>query len=348
MARNVPSRRTGRRPTLRDVAKLAGVDPSLVSRIVNNDPRAASTAQTRQRVLDAVEQLGYRASVAARSLRTARTMTVGLLLPDLSNPMYVSIVRGVEQTARELGYGVVLGSQIDSDPRDELTRLLRDGRVDGLLVASGMLHDDLLRDAAVQGPGPIVLVNRHVEGVEASVTLDDAAGAALAVAHLASLGHTSITALLGPTEIDTTLRRQAGFRRECAERGIEAVEINAGSWTAQAGYDAVRGVLQSDEPRPTAIFASTFAMGLGTLRATRECGVEVPADLSVVTLHDSELADYTHPRLTAIAMPSEEMGATAMRMLDRMVAGDNPDQIVLTTPPALSLRSSTAPPPASS
>jgi LacI family transcriptional regulator len=326
------------------VARLAGVDPSLVSRIVNNDPRAASTAETRQRVLDAVQSLGYRPSVAARGLRMARTMTAGLLLPDLSNPMYVSVVRGVEKAARELGYGVVIGSQIDSQPQDELTRLLTDGRVDGLLVASGSLHDDLLRDVAVDGPGPVVLVNRHVDGVPASVTVDDAAGAALAVAHLASLGHRSITAFFGPTNIDTTIRRQEGFRIECARQGVEGVEVEAGSWTAEAGYRVALGAL-SLPTLPTAIFASTFAMGLGALRAAREAGVPVPERLSVITLHDTELADYSHPPLTAIAMPSEEMGSEAMRLLDRMANGGKPDAIVVDSPPVLSLRGSTSPPP---
>lgn len=329
-----------KRPTIRDVARLAGVDPSLVSRIVNNHPKAASTPETRQRVLDAVDHLGYRPSVSARSLRTARTMTIGLLLPDLSNPMYVSIVRGAEAAARDLGYGIVLGSQVDAGDDDELTRLLRDGRVDGLLVASGTLNDDVLRSAAVAGPGPIVLVNRNVPGVEASVTVDDVAGARLAVEHLASLGHDSIVGLFGPADIDTTLRRREGFRAGCAERGVAGVEIETGSWTAEAGYRTTLELIASHRV-PTAIFASTIAMGLGVLRAAREASISVPADLSVITLHDSDLADFFTPPLTAIAMPSEEMGEVATRLLDEMVNGSPARRIVVQSKPELKLRQTT-------
>ena len=339
----VTPHRVSRRPTLKDVAQLAGVDPSLVSRIVNNDPQAASTPETRQRVLDAVAKLGYRASVAARNLRMARTMTVGLLLPDLTNPMYVSIVRGVESAADELGYGIVIGSRVDSAPHQELTRLLTDGRVDGLLVASGTLHDDFLRDVALNGPGPVVLVNRNVKGVLASVTVDDSAGAGLAVDHLASLGHKSITALFGPTTIDTTIRRQEGFRAHCAKHRIKGIEVDAGAWTADAGYRSAAALFKAKR-RPTAIFASTFAMALGTLRASREAGIDVPSDVSVVTLHDTDLAEYCHPPLTAIAMPSEDMGAEAMRLLHRMTEGQKPSRLVVASPPFLNRRASTAEP----
>jgi LacI family transcriptional regulator len=331
---------------LKDVAKRAGVDPSLVSRIVNDDPRAASTPETRQRVLDAVEALGYRASVAARGLRMARTMTVGLVLPDLSNPMYASIVRGVQARARALGYGVVLGSQTDEDPDVEVSGLLRDGRVDGLLIASGTADDDYLRRAAADGLGPLVLVNRRVSGVDASVTVDDAAGAELVVAHLAELGHQSITALVGPVGIDTTIRRLEGFHAACDARGIEAVEVETGSWTAQAGYAAALGAL-TGPARPTAVFATTFAIGAGTLRAAREAGIDVPRDLSVITLHDADWAEYLSPPLTAVAMPSERMGADAMSLLDRLIGGGAPEHLVVADRPVLRRRGSTGAPPAS-
>ena len=334
-----------RRATIKDVAKMAGVDPSLVSRIVNGDPRAASTPATRQRVLDAVQVLGYRASVAARGLRLARSMTVGLLLPDLSNPMYASIVRGVEVAAQEIDYGVVLGSRVDTHTKLQITRLLQDGRVDGLLVASGLLQDDALRNATEAGLGPIVLVNRNVAGAKASVIVDDRSGSELAVEHLAALGPTSITGLFGPKDMDTTVRRKKGFRRACAAASIVGREVDAGSWDSRAGYTMGLRLFQSRPLEQTAIFASTFAIGLGVLRAARECGVDIPREVSLITLHDSELAEYTSPPLTAVALPSEEMGATAMTLLHEMLTGGKPRKIVVRTPPALVLRGSTSRPP---
>jgi LacI family transcriptional regulator len=332
----------GRRTTLKDVARRAGVDPSLVSRIVNNDPKAAATPETWQRVLDAVDTLGYRPSVTARGLRTARTMTIGLLLPDLTNPMYVSIVRGVEGAAVELGYETVIASRVDSEPEYELTRLLTDGRVDGLLVASGTLDDAPLVEMSARGRGPVVLVNRNVKGVPASVTVDDAAGVALAVSHLASLGHRSITALFGPSNIDTTIRRQRGFKESCKKYGIRGTGIEGGSWTPEVGYE-LAAKLFSGKQRCTALFASTFAMAVGALRAAREAGVDVPHDVSVITLHDSPLAEYLSPPLTVIALPSEEMGSEAVNLLHQMTTGGEPSRIVVSTPPKLILRESTGP-----
>lgn len=176
------------RATIRDVARIAKVDPSLVSRIVNNDPKASATLATRKRVLDAVEVLGYRANSAARMLKTARTQMIGLLLPDFSNPMYSAIISGVEKRCLELGYGVLLGDHAEGHSEKTFADLLQRGQVDGLLIASGTLSDSFLKNEILNNHEPVVMINRKVRGASASVIVKDELGAELAVQHLSQHG----------------------------------------------------------------------------------------------------------------------------------------------------------------
>lgn len=331
------------RTTIRDVARAAGVHPSLVSRVVNNHPKAYASTETRERILKAVEELGYRPHPLARGLRIARTLTLGLLLPDLANPMYASIVAGVDSRAGELGYGVVFGTHAEGGVPSTFTRLLEDGRVDGLLVASAVLKDSFMRDVAQSGVGPVVLVNRRVRGIASSVVVDDDAGAALAVEHLVGLGHRSITGVFGPANIDTARRRMAGFARACAASGISPSLVEWDSWTAHAGYEAGLSVLD-DLGSTTAIFASSLVMGMGILRAARERGIAVPEELSVIALHDSDVAAYLQPQLTTVAMPTEQMGREAASLVIGQIDGLPAKHIMVKDAPQLILRASTAAP----
>ena len=171
---------TQRQPTLRDVAALADVDPSVVSRVLNDNPRLSITPETRARVVAAIKELDYRPNVMARGLRLSRTWTIGLVLPDLTNPVYGQMVKGAQIRAQGAGYAVVVGSPLNAHSIEpSFARLLEEGRFDGLLVASAMLDGDDIRELASGAP-PVVIVNRRVDGVEASVILDDAAGSSLA------------------------------------------------------------------------------------------------------------------------------------------------------------------------
>jgi LacI family transcriptional regulator len=331
--------------TLRDVAALAGVHPSAVSRVVNGDDRVSLSEATRGRILGAVEQLGYRSNQLARGLRMSRTLTVGVVLPDLSNPMYASIIQGVQRRADELGYAVVLEGRIDGEGAagKRLARLLEEGRVDGLLVASGTLHDNFLRDVARRGPGPVVPMNRCVEGVKASVVVDDEAGSATATRHLAALGHERLVGVFGPSEIDTSRRRQAGFERAAGEAGCEATTFVRPSWTASEGYLGTKEALEIHE-RPTAVFASTVLMGIGALRALSESGLAVPDDVSVICLHDAPLADFLNPPMTAVQMPTELLGAEALDLLVSLSRGEPEKAIVVPGNGVVIERESTGPP----
>lgn len=338
-----PESVASRRVLLKDVARIVGVDQSLVSRVVNGDPKASASPSTRRRILDAVEQLGYRANVVARGLRMARTWTIGFLLPDFENPLYASIVRGAEAQASMKGYGIVLGAHTEGSKEDSFGRMLQQGRVDGLLTASGTLRDSFIRKLAATGSGPVVVVNRRVRGINASAVVDDEAGARLAIRHLADLKHRTVIGLFGPGFIDTARRRRAGFLSGCDEAGIEGIAIEMPSWAAAAGYSGLERSL-TEHPAATAVFASTFLIGVGALSAARSAGVSVPEDLSVISLHDSELAEYLAPALTTVAMPTQEMGRQAADLLIGMIDGQPPRHLVARGHPQLVVRASTAAP----
>ncbi|MDL5160509.1 LacI family DNA-binding transcriptional regulator [Actinomycetospora termitidis] len=330
-----------RRPTLADVARMAGVDASLVSRVLRNDPRGFASAETAERIRAAAGEIGYRANAAARGLRSARTMTLGLLLPGFSSPVYASIAHGVEERAGEQGYGLVLGTHAAGDPHETITGMLMHGRVDGLLVSSGRIEDRALRRLVEQAPQSVVLVNRQVRGVAASVVLRDADASAVAVAHLAELGHRRICGIFGPRSLDTMVRRRRGFLAEATRRGVEASVVEMAERDHRAGADGVVQALKGGT-RPTALVAGTFPMGVGVLAGLHEAGVDVPGRISVVALHDDGLADYLVPRLTTVAMAAERLGAEAVDLAIALVDGADPRRVVVPDPPRLVRRESTA------
>jgi LacI family transcriptional regulator len=332
-----------KRITIRDVATLAQVDVSLVSRVLNNHPKASAAPATRERIIEAARTLGYQPNVVARGLRTARTMTLGLMLPNLSNPMYAEIIRAAEKRAQERGYSVVFGTHFDGEEEATFARMLIQGRVDGLLAASGTLADGFLNRIADGGHGPVVMINRKVRGVRPSVTVDDAAGAALAMAHFAQLGHRRVAGLFGPSSIETTRRRRTGFIAAAKKAGVEVVSVDMPGVDAEAGVDAAE-VIFAKHADVTGIFASTFGMGMGVQLAARRAGISIPEDVSLVSLHESELADFLSPPLTTVLLPVAEMAYRAVDLVVSIIEGGAPESVLIKTPPSLRLRESTAAP----
>jgi LacI family transcriptional regulator len=257
--------------------------------------------------------------------------------------MYVPIVRGVERRAEELGYGIVIGSHSDGDTARTFTRLLADGRVDGLLFASGTMHDDSFRDVASMNVGPVVLVNRRLHGVSPSVIVDDEAGSRLATRYLISRGHRHVGAVLGPAEIETSARRRAGFDAAVEEVGCSSVVEIRDSWTMADGYEASRSIFVG-HPEVTGIFASTLLMGIGSLRAAQDAGLHVPRDVSVIALHDGEIADYVMPALTTVRMKTTELGSVAVDLLIEMLGGAVPRSLMVPGEGEVVERSSVGPP----
>lgn len=336
-------RSSERRVTLKDVAAIVGVDPSAVSRTVNNDSRLSVSEDTRRRILAAVEELGYRPNFVAKGLRVRRTWTIGFILPSLSNPMYESIARGVDTAAEKHGYNVVIGSQIEGRSLESISRLFQEGRVDGLLVASGMVDDEFIRQIA-RGPDPVITVNRRVEGVLSSVVVDDERASATAVAFLGRLGHRRLGGIFGPVRIDTAIRRRKGFVTAATRAGLRATCADRDSWSAEDGYRGALEILEKT-PEVTAIYASTLLMGVGALRAAAEAGRNVPGDLSVLALHDALLAGFLNPPLSTIRLATERIGSAAVEMLIERRNGKPPEALVIEGAGEVIVRQSTGPVP---
>jgi len=340
----MPDKARSAKVTLNDVAMVAGVDRSVVSRVINDDPRLNVRQETRRRVLDAIERLGYRPNAAARSLRTARAYMFGLFIPDFANPVYAEIIKGAEQAANRLGYGLMTASS--GGVRLGLQHyldLVGQSRVDGLLFAGEESGHELerLRAAAV----PWLLVNRSVEGSRRYVVLDDARGSALAVEHLVALGHRRIAHLAGPESADTARRRRAGYTAAMSAAGLRAgARYTAhADYTAEGGAAAMRELLKQ-RPKPTAVLVANVASAVGALHTLYETGHSVPGDVSVIAIHDMSLAAHLVPALTTVRMPLTELGGRALELLAGTRPQDDVTEVVA-DPVELVVRASTGPPP---
>jgi DNA-binding LacI/PurR family transcriptional regulator len=329
-----------KRVTLTDVAKLARVDKSVVSRVINDDDRLVIKPQTRDRVLAAIEELRYHPNAAARSLRTAQSGTYGLLIPDFANPIYAEIIKGAEQAAAARDAVLLTGTIIEDHP-ERYVRMLASGRVEGLLLASDKLPAEAVE--ALRNTGrPIVSVNQRVPGVERMILADDERASALVVRHLTDLGHERIAHIRGPRNSDTARRRLNGYRGALRAAGLtpDPALVAGDDYTSEAGANAMRELLALPE-RPTAVLVANVAAAVGALTAARQLGVRVPEDVSVATIHDIPLVANLAPALTTVRMPLAEMGRQGMLAL----FGEDPGsgRTVVRAETELIVRESTSP-----
>lgn len=330
-----------------DVASRAGVAPSVVSRVLSKDPTLRIRDQTRARVEDAVQELAYTPNSAARTLRTASARALGLVIPDVANPLYAESLRGIQRQADEVDYVVLLASADDlTEADDRYRRLIVGGRIDGVLMQRGHgMHDEALRRLAT-APVPTVLINSRLPGRTGSVVLDDAAGARVAVDHLLALGHRRIGHLTGPPATDTAGRRRLGYEEALAAAGVGTDErlIATAGYDPEAGREAMRRLL-TRPPLPTALFVAHVFAAVGALQVAQRAGLRVPEELSIVALHDTWFAEHTNPALTTVKMPLYEMGRAGCRLLLDCLAGAAPADLVVGEPaPILIERGSTNPP----
>jgi LacI family transcriptional regulator len=334
-------------PTLRDVAQLAGVHPATASRALNPQTRPLVNADTARKVLRAAESIGYQPNPIARSLKTARTATVGLVIPDLTNPLFPPIVRGIEDVLTGVGYSAWIVNT-DNDPRREETAVesLRSRQVEGLIMATARREHPLLVRLHQMGM-KMVLVNRRVDGLELpSVTSDDDAGIEMAVNHLAGLGHTRIAHLAGPQETSTGVARARAFRHAVRDLGLSddpALVVECGYWSETEGAQGLRKLLDAGVGF-TAVVAGNDLIALGCYDVFAERGMRCPDDMSVVGFNEMPFLDKMNPPLTTVSIPHYDLGSEAARLLLDTI--DEPDRLprsVLLTP-SLVVRASTAAP----
>ncbi len=340
-------------PNLKDVARAAGVDPSTASRVLRGDPRQAVRADTRERIHEAARTLQYRPNALARGLRTRRTDTIGLVIPNLDNLGFSEVLHGIQAAAAEAGKLVIIVEadslrRIRHGSTEHYARLIADGRVDGLIVAFATLEDDVVAQLAERAL-PLVLVNRRTVGVHGSVVVDDEAGSMQAVRHLIELGHRRIGFVGLEADTDTARRRERGYRRamEVRHRAIRREWVVTAPPTEDGGHDAIGRLLaETSADRPTAVFAASLLGAMGVLAGMREAGLAIPLDMSLIAFNDHPLAAHMAPPLTTIRMPNLRMGQEAVRMLLRAVEGESVQDRMIEDTPELVVRASTGPPPA--
>ena len=338
---------TGRpraRPTIYDVAALAGVSTASVSRLLNGKGQIAPA--TRAAIEAAVRQLGYQPNVVARSLVTKSTQTIALLLPEITNPFYGALVSGIEQRTLELGYTLLLCTTRGDPLREELyLDLLRSKQVDGALVDGLVLPPERISRFVSEG-FPIVCLDRSIDAPSVPlVQVDNKLGARIAAEHLLELGHTRIAHVTGDPALRISRDRADGYAAALRDAGIDpAPELVApGGFTEDGGYEATRTLL-ARRPRPTAVFAANDLSAVGVIEAIVEKGLRVPDDVSVVGFDDLRLAAYTTPPLTTIHQPAREIGERATSLLLDLTTGKKVRRLRHLLPPELVVRRSTAPP----
>lgn len=338
---------------LKDVARMADVDPSTASRVLRGDPSQTVRPETRERIFAAARSLRYRPNALARGLRTRRTDTIGLIIPDVFNPGFAEVTKGIQQAAAAAGRLVLLieadGLSDDGDntlrTEDQYAQLITDGRVDGLIVAFATLDDQLVMQLA-EREMPLVLINRRTAGVRRSVVVDDEWGSRMGVEHLLGLGHRRIGYVGLAAATDTARRRERGYRMAMASHQIDvSAELTApGEPTLAGGREALERMLHACAGNvPTAIFSASLLGSIGVLSGLRAAGLRVPDDVSVISFNDHELAEHLDPPLTTVAMPNAPMGRAAVQLLLGALDGDPPLELMIDIPPRIMERESARP-----
>jgi len=339
------------RPTQEDVARLAKVSQAMVSYVLTDKPHARISDETRRRVLEACDQLGYVPNVLARGLRSGRTSTIGLVIPDNSNPFFAEMARAIETAGFNQGYSVILCNS-DNDIKKEAAYIdtLLAKQVDGMIfISSGASHETL--DKLQDSPIPVVIVDRDVSPTLVnSVVIDNLQGGYLATRHLIDLGHTIIGCIAAPVQIRPSYQRVEGYFKALLEAGLPLDHVYAvpGNFRIASGEAAMDRLL-SLEPRPTAVFACNDLMAIGAFQSLRKHNLQVPGDISMVGFDDTPLMQAIAPALTTIAQPITDIAANAIDILIKRLALEADgkkikvnDQVVLQ--PALVIRGSTAAP----
>ena len=341
----MPTMDAQREPTLRDVARLAGVHPSTASRCMDAVQSARIGASTRERVRAAARELGYQLNPAASSLRSGRTMTVGVLIPDFRNPIYGSLLTGINDRLEDSGYTAVIFETKDDERRmARALQVMRERRVDAV-VNTAAREQDQRPLARFVGQGiPMVLTSRDLPALDVPKILsDDFGGATLAAEHLLKLGHRRIVQLGGPPVIAAFAQRARGFQFALGESaaGAGALEKRAGTATVDEGRQLMLDALREDGAL-TAVFAHNDLLAMGAIAAVRQTGLSCPGGVSVVGYGATPLTEYLDPALTTVLYPAVQMGRSAAETVLSVLRGDEPPSAVALRP-RLIVRASTAP-----
>jgi LacI family transcriptional regulator, repressor for deo operon, udp, cdd, tsx, nupC, and nupG len=323
--------------TIHDVARASGVSISTVSRAMSRPEQVNAT--TRERVLAAAAELDYRPSTAARSLTSGRSMTLGLLVPDITNPFFFDLIRGTQGRSATAGYHQILIDTQESVELEQHHIAASAKESDGLVLAASRLTDEAL--AAAARTVPLVAINRSTPGVS-SVVIDTPSGMGQAVDHLASLGHRKVAYLSGPRSSWSNARRWRAVQQAARRTGISARQLGPFPPTREAGAAAADAAVHAGV---TAVLAFNDLIALGVLRRLFDRGLSVPEDMSVVGCDNTFGSDFCHPPLTTVSAPIEQAGQLATDMLLALLRSPVPSPRVHELPAVLTIRGSTGPVP---
>ncbi|MEN3189080.1 MAG: LacI family DNA-binding transcriptional regulator [Atribacterota bacterium] len=330
--------------SIKDVARLAGVSPTTVSRVINGT--GAASPQTTERVLQAVKTLGYQPNLLARSLRVQRSKLLGFLVIDIESPVFARFAKHVEETATKKGYNLILCNVGENPKREkEYLEILIQRQVEGIIF-SRVSDESLLYKTPQLSRIPYVVLDRNLEKEEApTVKLDNHRAGALAAEHLIALGHRYLACITGPLTIKICRERLEGFLETAKKKGIPEANLLVieGNFKIDGGKAGVEHILTHPHP-PTAIFCMNDLMALGALSTIRERGFSVPEDFSVVGLDNTILSEYSFPPLTTVAQPFDQMARETIQLLMKLIQGKKIRKREILLPPKLLIRASTAPP----
>jgi LacI family transcriptional regulator len=309
--------------TIEQIAELAEVSRSTVSRVLNNHPSVRQSV--RDRVLQVMEEYNYAPQAAARSLASSRTDTLGLLIPrsparTLSDPFISTMIQSLTETCTSMGYFLMLAMVTADMEPNFYNRILRGRHFDGIIMLSSDIDDPVL-PLLIKDHMPLVMIGSHPYFQDViSVDIENRAGAREGVAHLIGLGHRRIGMICGQLEMDSALARRDGYRQALLEAGIpvDPALMVDGYYTEEGAYSAMRRLLSLPN-RPTAVFASSDLMGVHAQRAIQDAGLVVPDDIAVVGFDDLPISAISNPPLTTVHQPLTEMGVTAVRLLIEQV-----------------------------
>lgn len=327
---------------IQDVAERAGVSTATVSRVINNSGYVGE--KTRRKVLEAISELGYSPNSAARSLRTKSTLIVALMIPDITNPFFPELVRGVDDTLTKAGYRLLLcNSDGDSKKEADILRALAEQRVDGLIFTPTQTNESTWEIIQRQ-TYPVVLLDRVTESLALDcVATDHYSGALKATKHLISLGHKRIAHISGPKDVRPSQERINGYCAALIQAGIPVDEtlILTYDFTREAGRSAYNDLKALDKP-PTAVFAANDLQAIGLIEQALKDGIDIPTELSVCGFDDIEYSTIVSPPLTTISQPKYELGAVAAELLLRRISNPEAEIRRIKLEPQLVKRGTTA------
>jgi LacI family transcriptional regulator len=333
----------GTRPTLVDVAKAAGVHLSTASRALNEATSNQISPDTIKKVRKVAKDLGYTINTVARGLRTKRSQTIGVIVPDLTNPIFPPIVRGIDSYLGPRGYSaLVVNTDNNAESERHHFESLMRRQVDGLIIATGHTDKTILAEYHNQGI-TAVMVNREATGAPYPAVIgDDASGINMGVDHLASLGHKKLLHLTGPAESSTSRTRAHAFTAACKRLGLQGKIIKCPAYSIDAGKSAMDKYLDQNLKIVTGVVAGNDLLALGVYHSLRDHELKCPQDVSVIGFNNMPFTNDFQPPLTTVDAPHYAMGVQAARIILSEIEGDTSSPVKIMLPVSLIVRGSTA------